>query len=116
MSRWDAYWYQTGTLARMPRNSDDTVRDGKSNTLLLSENLEARNWYDELTMGDPNPLDQSNPLTSQFSNNAFSTAITSGSSGSAPTTATNSGYYTAPLGGATLTQGSGGPHPPTLRR
>jgi prepilin-type processing-associated H-X9-DG protein len=58
LSRWEYYYSPAGNggqnaLTKLPRNSDDTIRDGKSNTFLLSENLDAKDWYDELSYGDP---------------------------------------------------------------
>lgn len=96
LSRWDANWAAQGKLTSLPRNTDDTVRDGKSNTLLLSENLEARNWYDELSLGDPNPADQGTGMltASSGANTAFSTNNV---------TTSNNGYFGAPVGGVLIT-------------
>ena len=99
LSRWDYYYSSlypannnVNYLTKLPRNTDDTIRDGKSNTLLLSENLEARNWYDELSLGDPNTGDANSQLTSSSTTNTMFSL-----------TNTTNGYFGAPVGGAMLT-------------
>ena len=54
LSRWDYNWQlPQGKLTFLPRNTDDTIRDaGKSNTLLLSENLEARELVRRAELGN----------------------------------------------------------------
>ncbi|HVU89002.1 MAG TPA: DUF1559 domain-containing protein [Pirellulales bacterium] len=104
MSRWDLYWQQAGKLSSLPRNTDDTIRDGKSNTLLLSENLEARNWYDELSLGDPNANNPDVLASGSTKNQTFSTS----------NTAANNGYFPAPVGGGTAVSSSVPPAPTVL--
>jgi hypothetical protein len=96
LSRWDYYWNAAGKNNSLPRNTDDTIRDGKSNTLLMAENLEARNWYDELSLGDANPADAGAMMLTNSSgpNTVFSLSNNS------------NGYFGAPVGGAMLTSGS----------
>ncbi|HEY4311038.1 MAG TPA: DUF1559 domain-containing protein [Pirellulales bacterium] len=108
VSRWDQNWVAQGKQSSLPRNTDDTIRDGKSNTLLLAENLEARNWYDETSYGDPNLANSTNLLTG---NASFPTTDTSTTF---PTSVTSNGYLTAPVGPTGTKLSTGTPQAPSL--
>ncbi len=52
MSRWE---YNTTAktivpLSQMPRCTDDTFQDGKSNTFVISESLDAKSWVDDVSV------------------------------------------------------------------
>src|SRR5262249_8623011 len=86
MSRWE---YDTSKSAvRSPadyqRNSLDTIPDGSSNTFLLSESLDAKQWYDEVSY----PNITNNGYQTAPINGATLTPASSSSGSSAPTTAT----------------------------
>jgi prepilin-type processing-associated H-X9-DG protein len=106
LSRWDQNWVAQGKQSSLPRNTDDTIRDGKSNTLLLAENLEARNWYDETSYGDPNFANSTNLLTGN--------SLFPANDSSFPTTNTSNGNLAAPVGGTGITLTSGTPPAPSF--
>jgi prepilin-type processing-associated H-X9-DG protein len=62
LSRWD-YFYSPqfsanaglGIENKLPKTVEANFFDGKSNTFLLSENIDAKNWYDELSAIPPPP-------------------------------------------------------------